>query len=96
MPDKVATFGSKVIKVLLKDLSKAFDYLLQKLMVAKLNYSGFTVQALQSVWIYVENGQLRIKINHSYEQSNKVLLIGLFWVIKDVDALRRQYCLSQA
>ena len=49
MPDKVATFGSKVIKVLLKDLSKAFDYLLQKLMVAKLNYSGFTVQALQSV-----------------------------------------------
>ena len=96
MPDKFATFGSKVIKVLLKDPSKAFDYLLQKLMVAKLNYSGFTAQALQSIWIYVENGQLRIKINHSYEQSDKVLLIGLFWVIKDVDALRRQYCLSQA
>ena len=41
--------------VLLKDLSKAFDYLDHELLIAKLNAYGFSLTALKQVHNYLLN-----------------------------------------
>ena len=41
--------------VLLKDLSKAFDYIAYDLLIAKLEARGFTAQALALVFSFLKN-----------------------------------------
>ena len=59
--DKIKVFGA-----LLKDLSKAFDYLNHELLTAKLNAYGFSLPALRLINDYLSNRKQRTKIENTY------------------------------
>ena len=51
---------------LLTDLMKAFDFLNNEHLVAKLNLYGFTLPALKLVHDYFSDRKLRTRVNNSY------------------------------
>ena len=55
--DEGSSFG-----VLLTDLSKAFDCLLHKLLIAKLHAYGFSLNVLRLVHSYLTNRKQRLKL----------------------------------
>ena len=59
--DSKGSFGA-----LLTDLSKAFDCIPRKLMIAKLDTYGFDLKTLTLVFNNLRNRKQRVKINSSY------------------------------
>ena len=57
---------------ILMDLSKAFDCLNQKLLIAKLEAYGFSRAALKLVHDYLSNRKQRVKINGSFSSWQEV------------------------
>ena len=66
--DKGRSFGA-----LLTDLSKVFDCLPHKLLIAKLHGYGFSLAALRLVCSYLSNRKQRAKINESYSSREEIL-----------------------
>ena len=63
---KGAVDDKKVFGAFLTDLSKAFDCLSHKLIIAKLNAYGFSLPAPKLIYDYFSNRQQRIKINRNF------------------------------
>ena len=57
---------------LLTDLSKSFDCIYHKLLVAKLFYLGISLSALNLIHSYLSNRTQRIKINNSFSRRNSI------------------------
>ena len=57
----------------LTDLSKAFDCLNHKLLIAKLNAYGFHKDALKFIYSYLVDRKQRTKVNNSYSSWQEVL-----------------------
>ena len=65
--------NSKMFGALLTDLSKAFDCLDHKLLIAKLNAYGFSLTALKLVHNYLSNSKQRTKINSTYSSLLEII-----------------------
>ena len=65
--------NEKVFRILLTDLSKAFDYLSHGLLLAKLHAYGFSISALRVIYSYLANRKQRTKINSSYSSWEEIL-----------------------
>ena len=63
---KTAIDNGKVFGDLLTNLSKTFDCLNYKLLIAKLNAHGFTLPALKFVHNYLSERKRRTRTNNSY------------------------------
>ena len=63
---KNAVDNEKCFGALLTDLSKAFDCLSNKLLIAKLYAYGFDLLALKLIQSYLSNSKQRTKINAMY------------------------------
>ena len=63
---KRAVDSGKMFGALLTDLSKAFDCLDHKLLIAKLNTYGLSLPALKLVHDYLSNRKQRTKVNRTY------------------------------
>ena len=68
--------NKKVFGALVTELSKAFDYLLHDLLIAKLNAYGFSITALRLIQIYLSNLKQRTKINTEYSSWEEILFGG--------------------
>ena len=66
--DKGKSFGA-----LLTDLSKAFDCLSHKSLLAKLHAYGFSIAALRLIHSYLTNRRQRTKINFSFSSSEEIV-----------------------
>ena len=66
--DNGGAFGA-----LLTDLSKAFDCLSRKLLLAKLNAYGFDKRSLTLIFNYLSNRKQRVKINDSFSSWSEIL-----------------------
>ena len=58
---------------LLMDLSKAFDTINHKLLIAKLHTYGFSIDALQVLLSYLQDSWQRVKINTTFSSWTKLL-----------------------
>ena len=65
--------NEKVFRILLTDLSKAFDYLSHGLLLAKLHAYGFSISALRVICSYLAIRKQRTRINSSYSSWEEVL-----------------------
>ena len=63
----------KVFRVLLTDLSKAFDCLSHELIIAKLNAYGFSLSALKLMQSHLSERKQRTKINQAYSSWEEIL-----------------------
>ena len=81
---KNAIDKGKVFGVLLTDLSKAFDCLLNELIIAKLNAYGFNLPTLKLMHSYRFHRNQPTKVNHIAHRRkyflvfHKALYLGLF------------------
>ena len=57
---------------LLTDLSKAFDYIMPHLLIAKLQTYGFDIVSLNFICNYLVDHEQRIKINSSFSTWSKI------------------------
>ena len=60
-------------RVLLTDLSKAFDCLVHDLLIAKLNAYGFDYSSLKLIYNYLTDRLQRVKVNSSYSSCSKII-----------------------
>ena len=67
--DKGKSYGA-----LLTDLSKAFDCLSYKLLLAKLHVYGFSTAALRLIHSYLTNRKQRTRVNLSYSPWEEILI----------------------
>ena len=58
--------------VLLTDLSKAFDWLVHELLVAKLNAYGFGYHSLKLIYNYLSDRFQRVRINSQYSSWSNI------------------------
>ena len=70
---KNAIDKGKVFGVLLTDPSKAFDFLLHELIIAKLNAYGFNLPTLKLMHSYRFHRNQRTKVNHAYSSWEEIL-----------------------
>ena len=63
----------KMFGALLIDLSKAFDCLNHKLLIAKLNAYSFTLPVLKLIHNYLSNRKQRVRVNDSYSLWQDIL-----------------------
>ena len=70
---KLAVDNQKQIRVLLMDLSKAFDFLSIDLLIAKLNANGFSIDSLRLVQEHLLNHKQRTRINLPYSSWEEIL-----------------------
>ena len=70
---KRAVDNGKAFKLLLTDLSKAFDCLSHELLLAKLHAYGFSFAALRLIHSYLTNKKQRTKVNSSYNSWEEIL-----------------------
>ena len=70
---KRAVDNGKAFGLLLTDLSKAFDYLSNELLLAKLHAYGFSFAALRLIHSYLTNRKQRTKVNSSYSFWEEIL-----------------------
>ena len=63
----------KSFRVLLTNLSKAFDCLPQELLVGKLHSYGFSLNALRLIHSHLSNRRQRTKVNESYSSWEEIL-----------------------
>ena len=91
---KSATDNKKSFGALLTYLSKAFDCLSHKLLIAKLNAYGFNMSALRFVHNYLKNRIQRTKINSEYNSWEEIMfgvpqgsifLCDLFFIMENID-----------
>ena len=66
--------SDEMFGALLTDLSKAFDCLDQKLLIAKLNANGFSLPVLKLVHDYLSNRKQRTKVNRTYSSWLEIVL----------------------
>ena len=66
--DKGESFGALLI-----DLSKAFDCLSHKLLLAELHAYGCSIAALRLIHCYLTNRKQRTKVNLSYSTLEEIL-----------------------
>ena len=69
-----AVDNKKTLGVLLTDLSKAFDCLSHKFLLAKLHAYGFSIPALRLVYSYLKNRKQSTKINSPYSCWEEIIL----------------------
>ena len=74
---KRAVDSSQMFGVLLTDLSKAYDCLDHKLLMAKLKAYGFNLAALKLVHDYLSNRKQRIKANRTYSSWLEEIVFGV-------------------
>ena len=55
------------------DISKAFDTIIHQLLVGKLNAYGFSKEALNLVFSYLNNRKQRVTINKNFNSWNELL-----------------------
>ena len=65
--------GGSVSKALLTDLSKAFDFLLHDLLIAKLAAYSFDYDSLVSIQSYLSERQQRTKVYNAYCTYSDIL-----------------------
>ena len=65
----------KVFGVLLRDISKAFDWLTYELIITKLNAYGLPLLAFKVVSDYLINPKQITKIINSYRSSQDILFV---------------------
>ena len=65
--DKGNEFGA-----LLTDLSKAFDYIDHKLLIAKLFWYGVSPSSLNLIFSYLSNRTQRVKVKASYSDKSTI------------------------
>ena len=70
---KRAVDNGKAFGLLLTDLSKAFDYLSNELLLVKLHAYGFSFAALRLIHSYLTNRKQRTKVNSSYSSWEEIL-----------------------
>ena len=70
---KNAIDKGKVFGVLLTDPSKAFDFLLHELIIAKLNAYGFNLPTLKLMHSYRFHRNQQTKVNHAYSSWEEIL-----------------------
>ena len=70
---KSAVDNKKAFGALLKDLSKAFDYLSHELLLAKLHAYGFSIPVLRLVYRCLKNKKQRSKIDSAYSCWEEIL-----------------------
>ena len=70
---KRSVYNGKAFGALLTDLSKAFDCLDHKLLIAKLNAYGFSLTASELIRDYLSNRKQRNKINSSYSSWHEII-----------------------
>ena len=70
---KSAVDKGKIFGILMTDLSKAFDCLSHKLIIAKLNAYGFSLPALKLMQSYLTERKQRTKINEAYSSWEEIL-----------------------
>ena len=80
---------------MLTDLSKVFDCLSHKQLLAKLNAYGFSLSALRLICSYLFNMHQRSKTNASYSSWEEILfgvpqifnsfICGLFLILEEID-----------
>ena len=58
---------------LLTDLSKDFDWLSHKLLIAKWDEYGFDKMSLILIYNYLSDRKQRVKINHSFSYWSEIL-----------------------
>ena len=62
-----------ILGAVLTDLSKAFDYILHDLLIAKLAAYGFSDTALRYVYSYLSNRKQCVRINNTYSNYQKII-----------------------
>ena len=65
--------NGKVFRILLTDLSKAFDCLSHELLLDKLHAYGFSISPLRLMYNYLAIRKQRTKINSSYSSWEEIL-----------------------
>ena len=70
---KSAVEKEKSFRAFLTDLSKAFDFLSQDLLFAKLHANGFSLSALKLIYSYLKNSKQRTKIDSTYSSWEEIL-----------------------
>ena len=58
--------------MVLMNLSKAYDYILHDLLLAKLEAYGFSLESLNLVYSYLTNKLRRVKVNGIYSTWQQV------------------------
>ena len=58
---------------ILTDLSKAFDWILHDLLIAKLTAYGFDYQSLRTMESFLSNRQQRTKINNPFSRYSEII-----------------------
>ena len=62
-----------MVGALLTDVSKAFDCLDNKLLIAKLNAYGFSLPAIKLVHDYLSNRKQRTRVNSTYSSWSEIV-----------------------
>ena len=70
---KEATDNNKAFGALLTDLSKAFNYLIHDLMIAKLHAHGIDIESLNILQDYLSNRKKRPNLDSFYSPWEAIL-----------------------
>ena len=70
---KRAVYSGQMFGALLTDVSKAFDCLDNKLLIAKLNAYGFSLPAIKLVHDYLSNRKQRTRVNSTYSSWSEIV-----------------------
>ena len=68
---------------ILTDLSRAFDFILHDLLIAKFATYGFDYQSLRIIESFLSNRQQRTKINKSLSRYSEIIHVVPQWSILD-------------
>ena len=69
---KISADDGNEFGVLLTDISKAFNCIDHKLLIAKLFYYGVSPSALDLIHSYLSNRTERIKLNNSFSRRSSI------------------------
>ena len=67
--------GRLFLGAILMDLSKAFDTVNHKFLVAKLNAYGFSKEKIRLIFSYLNNRKQRVKINKTFSSWREYCMV---------------------